>query len=331
MLKLGIIGAGRIAGAYAEVVGVCEQVELVGVADVDRRAANRLARRLGTPSYESHVDLMDSAPDAVLICTPPRDHSDIAVDMLELGVHVMCEKPLAITSDEAQRMLSTAAARETVLTMATKFRYVEAVLEGRKILTSGALGEIILVENTFASRVDMSKRWNCDPSIAGGGVLIDNGTHSVDLVRFMVGPIAEVLALEGKRSQNLAVEDTAQVFLRSEDHVRATVDLSWSIDKARDWYLEVYGSAGTIQIGWQCSRYRLGEGSDWVEFGNGYQRTQAMRDQLSNFAEAIVDGAELSITGEDALASVEVIEAAYRSMAQADWVPVASKSAYAEV
>lgn len=326
-LRLGIVGAGRIAAAYAEVVGACPQVAVVGVVDVDLQAGSAMASRLGAPFFASCSGLVDKAkPEAVIVCTPPATHSEIAVHMLERGVHVMCEKPLAVSSSEAQRMLSVAEQSGSVLTMASKFRYVEEVLEARRILATQDLGDLVLVENTFATRVDMSSRWNSRLEVAGGGVLIDNGTHSVDLVRFIVGPIAEVMAVEGKRAQGLEVEDTAQVFLRGQHGVRATVDLSWSIDKGREWYLEIYGSRGTIQVGWSRSRYRLSDSDGWIEFGNGYRRAQAMRDQLANFASAIAGTEELAINGLDALASVEVVEAAYRSMAQDDWVPVASMS-----
>lgn len=330
-LRLGVVGAGRIADAYAEVLGGSEVIEVVGVADVDADAAGSMAEGLDCKAFLSHEKLARvTDPDAVLVCTPPSTHKGISLDLLAGGIHVMCEKPLAVSSGDAKEMLSLARDNDVILTMASKFRYVEEVLEGRSILATGVIGEVVLVENTFASRVDMSHRWNSQPAVAGGGVLIDNGTHSVDLTRFILGPIAEVMAVEGKRAQGLEVEDTAQVFLRSSEGVRATIDLSWSIDKAREWYLEIYGSEGTIQIGWRQSRYRV-DGDDWISFGNGYRRQQAMRDQLANFAAAVVHDEPLAIDGLDALASVEVIEAAYQSMAGVDWVPVDSGAVLAGV
>jgi predicted dehydrogenase len=132
------------------------------------------------------------------------------------------------------------------------------------------------------------------------------------------------MALEGKRIQDLQVEDTAHVFLRTESGIRATIDLSWSISKERDWYLEVYGSEGTIQLGWESSRYRQRTSREWTVFGRGYDKTQAIRDQITNFARAIREEEQLIITGVDALASVGVVEAAYQSLRQDDWVSVAS-------
>lgn len=324
-LKLGLVGAGRISGSYADILGECQSVEVVGVADVNTEAAGSLAARLETDSFASYDELATrAAPDAVVICTPPNTHADISLDLIGRGIHVMCEKPLALSPHEAIEMLSAAEENGVTLTMASKFRYVEDVVRARSIAQSGVLGEIILLENTFASRVDMSSRWNSMSDVSGGGVLIDNGTHSVDVVRYFLGPISEVMAVEGKRAQALDVEDTAQLFLRGVDGARATIDLSWSIDKERPWYLEVYGSEGTIQVGWQSSRYRQRTSSDWVEFGTGYDKTQAMHDQVANFARAIAWEEPLRITAIDALASVDVMEAAYKSLSNDDWIEVQS-------
>lgn len=322
-LRVGLVGAGRIGSAYLQAAEALDCIELVAIADVDGGVAERLAAPYGCDSFASYIDLAESArPEAVVICTPPATHTSISIDLLGRGVHVMCEKPLALSVSDAFRMLSEAEARGVILTMASKFRYVEDVVRARAILSSGVLGDIILLENTFASRVEMSDRWNSDLDTAGGGVLIDNGTHSVDLVRFFLGPIAEVMAVEGKRAQNLEVEDTAQLFLRAVDGARATIDLSWSIDKERDWYLEIYGSQGTIQVGWRTSRYRQRTSTDWVHFGSGYHKTQALGAQLTNFAYAIANREPLRISGVDAVASVEVMEAAYRSLSQDDWIKV---------
>lgn len=322
-VRLGIVGAGRIAGAYAEIVTACDSVEVVGVADQEPMAAKSLATELDCDPFDSHEDLIESTrPNGVILCTPPVTHPDITIDLLRAQVSVMCEKPLAMSSTEARRMLAVAASSSGILTMASKFRYVRDVIRAREIAQSGDIGEVILVENTFASRVDMAERWNSRSEVAGGGVLIDNGTHSVDLVRYILGPIAEVMALEGRRTQALEVEDTAQMFLKSYEGARATIDLSWSLNKEREWFLEIYGSDGTIQVGWNCSRYRIGDEEEWIELGSGYSRQEALSNQVSNFAAAMRGEEQLRIDATDAMASVEVIEAAYRSFAYDGWVGV---------
>jgi predicted dehydrogenase len=107
------------------------------------------------------------------------------------------------------------------------------------------------------------------------------------------------------------------------------VDLSWSINKNLDYYVRIYGSQGTISIGWKESKYKQTSSPDWVVFGNGYDKVQAFQSQIENFAKAIRGEESLLITAEDALASVEVMEAAYRAMGQTQWTAVQSAAAAA--
>jgi predicted dehydrogenase len=322
-LKFGLIGAGGIAQAYAQAFEQTTEARIVAVADTRLEAARALAEGLKCRAYESHHSMSAGCElDAVIVCTPPVTHPEICMWFLERGVHVLCEKPLSIDIESSIQMLQLAKQRQVKLTMASKFRYAEDVIRARSIVMSGILGDIILFENVFASRVDMSTRWNSVPSISGGGVLIDNGTHSVDLTRYFLGPLAEVDAVEGKRSQALPVEDTVRVFVRSLTGVVGNIDLSWSINKERDSYIDIYGSRGTISIGWKESKYRQSSSQEWVVFGKGYNKIQAFRSQIENFARCLRGEEMLLITPEDALASVMVIEAAYTALREQRWTSV---------
>jgi len=322
-LAFGMVGSGRIAQSYAQAFEDCEAAKLVAVADIRPEAARAMAEGFGCQSYASHEAMFEGTQlDAVVICTPPATHVDLCTYFLQREIHVLCEKPLSIDLDSARRIASTAEEVGVCLTMASKFRYVEDVRRAKSIVMSGILGDIILFENAFTSRVDMTSRWNSDPQISGGGVLIDNGTHSVDLMRYFLGPLAEVNVVEGKRSQGLAVEETVRIFVRSISGIMGSIDLSWSINKELDSYINIYGSHGTISVGWMESKYRQSSSRDWVIFGKGYNKLQAFASQIDNFSKAIRGEAMLLITAEDALASVEVIETAYAALRQNHWTAV---------
>jgi len=328
--RFGIVGAGAIAQAYALAFSSSPLTEVVGVADERPEAAAALADRFKCKSFISHTKLMKEAGlDAVLVCTPPSTHPDICVDFLEYGIPVLCEKPLSVDVAGAQHMIEASRRTGVKMTMASKFRFVDDVIRAKQLVNSGAIGEVVLVENFFTSRVDMTKRWNSDPAVSGGGVFIDNGTHSVDLIRYFVGPLIEIHAVEGKRSQNLPVEETVHVFVRSAAGVLGTVDLSWSINKELESYLRIYGSAGTISVGWKESRYLAPGSREWTAFGKGYDKVQAFRSQIENFSKALRGEEPLLLSAEDALASAYVVEAGYASLRDSRWVPIPLRMAAA--
>jgi predicted dehydrogenase len=327
-LRFGLIGAGRIAETYVQAfAGLAAEgiATIAAVADVRPEAAGALAGRLECPAFESYRAMslaMSRALDAVVICTPPVTHPEIALHFLRRRVHVLCEKPLSIDIRSARLMAYGACRSGAVLAMASKFRYAEDVVRARRLVESGAIGEIVEAENSFTSRVGMAARWNSDPALSGGGVLIDNGTHSVDLMRLFLGPLTDVQVVEGGRSQGLAVEETVRLFVRNGRGALGSIDLSWSLAREAAAYLTLYGTEGILQIGWRESRYRRTPDPGWVVFGAGYDKLQAFRAQIGNFVRAVQGEEELRLTMEDALASVEVIEAAYRALQGGRWTAV---------
>ena len=324
-MRFGLIGAGGIAQSYILAFQKSSQAELVGVCDINLQSAKDTADKVGAQAFNDHNAMCDAVkPDAVVVCTPPTTHEEICVELLKSGHHVLCEKPLSISSDSAARMIETSMITGNKFTMASKFRYVNDVIKARELVNNGTIGDIILFENTFTSFVDMSNRWNSNPNVSGGGVLIDNGTHSVDIMRYFLGPVVELQVIEGRRVQNLQVEDTVRVFVRTEEDVMGSIDLSWSMQKEQPWYVSLYGSEGTILVGWGESKYRLQGETDWTVFGTGYDKVQAFRSQIENFAAHIRGEEDLLITSADGLASVEVIEAAYESLRCDNWQKVFS-------
>lgn len=326
-VKFGIVGAGGIAQSYVQAFEGHPCAEVVAIADIRADAARALAERARCRSYDSYQAMANGVVlDAVVVCTPPVTHPEVSLHFLRRKVHVLCEKPFTLDVKSARAVLEAADEAGVKVTMASKFRYVDDVIRARSIVVSGTLGEIVLFENAFTSRVEMSSRWNSNPEVSGGGVLIDNGSHSVDLMRYFLGPLADVQVVEGKRSQGLPVEETVRVFVRSLGGVMGSIDLSWSINKELDAYLNIYGSEGVVSVGWRESKYRQSSSRDWTVFGKGYDKVQAFRSQISNFSNAVRGEEPLLITAQDAVASVEVIEAAYRALRQERWTTVGAEA-----
>ena len=252
----------------------------------------------------------------------PRGHEGVAIDLLARGVHVLCEKPLAPSAAAANRMVHAASRTSAQLVMASKFRFVPDMIEAQRLIAGGEIGEPIMFDCAFCSRVDMTERWNSDVAVSGGGVLIDNGSHAVDIARMLLGPVVRVLAHFGRRVQAVRVEDSVRVLLETAGACVGMIDLSWSVDTASDHYVSVQGTRGTVQIGWRGSRYRLAGEEQWQDFGGGYDKLSALAAQVRNFAAAIRGDEQPRVGADDALASVRTVEAAYRSVRVGRWVPV---------
>ena len=313
-LRTLLVGAGGIAQAHARAAWETSDVQLVGVVDPRPAAAEALAESHGCKAFaDLAAALAATKPDAAIVCTPPNSHEELAVACLAAGAHVLCEKPFALEVVVAERMVAAAKAAGKLITMASKFRYVPDMIRAKAALAGGAIGEPVAFFNSFTGRVDMTKRWNAQPRVGGGGVLMDNGTHSIDIIRYLLGPVKSVRADAGRTVQGVEVEDSAQMMAKAAD-VLAHVELTWSYNAEREQYVTVCGSAGTIQVGWKQSRMKTANAAEWQPLGLGYDKHVAFRAQLENFAHAAAGREPLRIGADDAVASVAAIDAAYRSL-----------------
>lgn len=312
---LGIVGAGAIGSVHADVAARLGNAQLVAVCDGVEDVARSVATRNEARSYDDYRRLVfDERLDGVIICTPPNTHPELAQFFLERGVDVLCEKPLAISGSAAREMYASARRNGRLLMLASKFRYVADLASARQLLREGALGKIRHAEIAFISNVDMRTRWNADPERSGGGVLIDNGGHAADICRYLFGPVTNVAAVAYSRTDGMSVEDSAYLYLGTADGVGATVDLSWSLDRHLPYYVRVFGEHGRLCIGWRESTLARGPSGESTAIGSGYNKADAFSAMQSNFVDVSSGRARARIDATDALASVDVIEAAYASV-----------------
>ena len=324
-VRLALVGAGAIGATHVEAAKTSDCLDIVAVCDERAAAAAEFETRYGTRAYHSVPTLIATEElDGIIVATPPNSHRLIAEFAASRGLHVLCEKPLALDATSARAMFSAAYDRGVILSMASKFRFVDDIRTARQLVSDGQLGEILLVENAFTSSLDMGSRWNSNPDISGGGVIVDNGTHALDMFRYLLGPVHEVRAQELRRYQNLAVEDTATLAVRTRSGALATSDLSWSIDKALGHFLRIHGSKATLEIGWSQSRMRLTSDREWRAIGEGYKKLDSFSKLQRNFAQAIRGLEPVEVSPADAIASVEAVESAYASLACDSWVAVGS-------
>ena len=322
MLKIGVVGCGRIAQAHLEVMPRLKDAVVSAVCDVDPELAACAAEEQNCKSYSNLDTMLREEPlDAVFICTPPATHADIVVKCLEHGLHVLCEKPLAPTTEETQRMYRAAQKADRLLSLASKFRHMPAMIKAKAQIKAGLIGRPVLFFNRFAGRVDMSGRWNSNKAVSGGGVLIDNGTHSVDVARYLLGPVTRVAAHAPCSLQGLDVEDTVVLSFEC-GQTAGNIQLTWGLDNLYDPFVRIEGTEGVLQVGWKESNYRLYRSQEWIPFGEPYNKLVVLENQDKHFLDCIQGKVDPLIDMQDGLQSVRVIEAAYEALACERWVKV---------
>jgi predicted dehydrogenase len=271
-LRIGVIGAGSISTVHLDAYAQNNEARLVAICDKNEARAKEKADKYGAEkTYTDYREMLaDPDIDAVSICTWNNTHAEISIAALEAGKHVLCEKPLCKTVEEAIRV--EAAVRKTgkVLQVGFVRRYADTVQVLRKYLDAGDLGEIYYAKATCLRRLGNPGGWFSDIERSGGGPLIDLGVHIIDICWYLMGK-PKVKSVSGNtyrklgnRSnvQNLSfykaadydpshndVEDLANAMIRFENGASLMVDVSFTLHAKNDELaVKIYGEKGGAEI-----------------------------------------------------------------------------------
>jgi myo-inositol 2-dehydrogenase / D-chiro-inositol 1-dehydrogenase len=250
-VRVGIIGTGRIARTHAAAYKTVARGALVACSDVVPEAAAQFAAEHALRVFDRAEALLDSPDiDAVLIATPNGMHAEQTIAALAAGKHVFCQKPIAMTIDEADRVIAAAAKHsDQVLQYGFMLRFTPPIAEMRHRLTAGALGDPI------ASRAaifgwEPSAPWFYDPK-EGGGVILDTMVHFADLLLWLFGPVEYVHADGGPYvlpgAKQFGSADNAVVTLRHRSGVLSQQYVTWTAGHG-NFTLEIYGSRGELIV-----------------------------------------------------------------------------------
>jgi predicted dehydrogenase len=284
-VRFAIVGYGMIADAHARAIQASGDAELISVVDPDQQARKNAADRCDCSTYAS-VDQMLAAVrvDAACVCAPPALHRPLSERLLGGGVNVLCEKPLGVTVEDARAMTDFAEEKGLVLAVSSKFRFVQDLHDARRQIDAGAIGQPIFYEVTLCARIPLTQRWNHQPKVSGGGVVMDNGTHAYDILTVVLGQAPIVTsAIFAPRTVNPEVEDTAEILFRTDGRAIGRIALSWTYFTKDLDYLVVQGTKGTLRVGWMGNGIRAHGEADWTAFGSRYQKAEAFGRQLSAF------------------------------------------------
>jgi predicted dehydrogenase len=224
-------------------------VELVALADTDTHKAEMLSRRFDVPLVMETADLLALEElDAVVLCTPNALHEELSIAALDAGKHVLVERPLALTSAGAARVVEAADRADRILTVGMPHRFRPEVAALRSFVAGGELGDLYAVRGSLLTRSTPATRsnWRRDPARAGGGALVDLGIPALDLCLWVVGfpDMSRVSCVIGAREDGL--EDAATLMAETRDGVALTLEVSNRLFAGEDrYYARVMGSEGS--------------------------------------------------------------------------------------
>jgi predicted dehydrogenase len=247
-MRVGIIGCGLIGRKRAESLGTA--ATLVACADTAVERARGLAAPSGARASADWRSVVDAADvDLVVIATPHDALAPITLAAIERGKHVLVEKPAARSAGELAPVVAEAERRNALVRVGFNHRYHRAFRKARELVDQGALGELMFLRARYGhgGRLGYHKEWRADAAVSGGGELIDQGVHLIDLARWFLGDFPEVDGTAQTCFWDMPVDDNAFLMLRT-----ASQQVAWLHASATEWKntfsMEIYGKDGKLQI-----------------------------------------------------------------------------------
>jgi predicted dehydrogenase len=333
----GIVGTGIIAAMHADAIATLPGARLVAVTDVDADAAAVFAAsRGGTAERDLDALLARGDVDVVCVCVPSGLHAEVGMQAVKAGKHLAVEKPVDVTLEAADRLIGAARMAGVALTVISQHRFDPGLIEAKRLIDEGALGRLVLGEartkwyrgQSYYDSAGWRGTWAMD-----GGSLLNQGVHYVDLLRWLMGPVAEVTAVCTTQAHQIEVEDTSLAIVRFTSGAVGTIVSSTAVFPGFPQRLEITGTGGTVIIedGRLVSRV-FGDGAQAAdggpqptdggpqpETGPGAAADPAALDvsghaaQLADLLAAIDEGRPPAVDGEAGRAALEIVCAVYES------------------
>lgn len=296
-LKVGVAGAGVMGRNHARVATEVRDLELTTVFDMDAVTAEGVAAAYGATGVSSAGAFVDAGLDAAIVATPNRTHADLTVALLEKGVHVLVEKPIAATVADARRMIDAARANDRVLMVGQVERFNPAV---------DAVKRAIAGEDVIS--IQITRVGPFPPRMGEVGVVIDLAVHDIDIIRHLTG--SEITEVQPQLARTRADrEDTALLQFRLENGVIAHITTNWVTPyKTRTLQVATQNKFVVADLMTRQVTEYFGQQPDGSYSTRGVMSwpNEPLKKELEAFAHAIRTGEPPAVTGEDGLRNLEV-------------------------
>ncbi len=328
-LKVGIVGYGKVGKIRHECINNNLHSEVVGICDIDEKAFNNSR----VVYYSDYKKLLDTCPDIIFVCTYNRDIPEIAIAAISRGIHVFSEKPPGRTLEDVRAIYDMAVKHPGVkVKFGFNHRYHEVVIEAKAIVDSGRLGRTMWLRGIYgkAGGSGYDNNWRNNRDISGGGILIDQGIHMLDLFRYFTGEYDEVKSFTNRSYWNVNVEDNVFAILRNNLIDQTAMIHSSATQWRHKFLLEIYMEKGYLEIdGILSSTQTYGRESLKIarciidekgyplpnpqETMTYYDDDNSWDDEISDFIDCIMHDNPISNGGiEDAVKTMDLVQRIYK-------------------
>lgn len=330
MINFGLIGCGRVAPRHAQSIKQLRETSLVATADIRFDRAQRFAEEYGAEAYQDYRDLLARSDiDAVSICVPSGLHAQVALDALRAGKHVLVEKPIALTLEDADRMIAEARQQGRWLGVVLQNRYNSPVQQVRRAVDEGLLGRLYLGNacvRWYRPQSYYDDGWHGTRGM-DGGALMNQSIHHIDALQWLMGPVHAVQAYTATLAHRMEAEDVGVAVLRFASGALGTVEgstLTWP--QNLEGSISIFGEHGSVQVGGTAlNRITLWKVRGQLELEAEILTSQRVdppsvygyshREVIRDFAQAILEGRPPSTPGEEARKSLALVLAIYEAAA----------------
>ena len=326
-----IIGTGMIAPAHADAINMVERACLHGICGRNAEKTAEFAQKYGVKCYDSYeAVLADSAVDAVSICTPSGYHAEQVIQALRHGKHVVVEKPMALNTEDCDRIIEAVKEAGKTLAVICQLRFSEDVQRVKKLYEEGAFGTVSLCDLYMKYWREPSyyteNNWRGTKALDGGGALMNQGIHGIDLLLYITGGAKIISARVNTAYHDIEVEDTAVALLEYPNGAVGVVEGSTCAYPGFERSLEIHGSRGCVILKSGIIEKLVLDGEDVTPKSEDVERHNSSSDpkatgfirhakEYENFIAAINGEEELLIDACEGKKSVELIENIYKKAA----------------
>lgn len=262
-MKVAIVGCGVIGHKRASALD--SEDSIVACCDVNKETAEKFKEEFHCASYTDYQVLLKEVDcEAVVVAVINRYILEIVFSSLKAGKHVLSEKPLGRNAKEAHEMVKTATRFHRVLKTGFNHRFHPAIWKAKELYDQGAIGKLLWIRARYGhgGRPGMENEWRCSKELCGGGELLDQGVHVIDLIRWFGGEISEVFGKVETQFWNTEVEDNAFAIVNTKNNVTAQFHVSWTNWK-NIFSFELFGDLGYLRIEGLGGNY----GPETLEYG----------------------------------------------------------------